>query len=149
MVLTHKELNQIGLKFLQGKYANYKYKSQIVRTELSSAAGEIPDVVGFYSGGCVIIESKTSKADFNRDKKKYHRQPSKGIGDYRFFLCKIDLISVDDLYDDWGLLYTDGVTTTIIKHPTYRGKDRSRYEDCLIMYSIMRRQEKMIGKHKD
>lgn len=62
-----------------------------------------------------------------------------GAGDYRFFLCEENLLSLDDLYDDWGLLYTDGTNVTVIKEPEYRGADRNRYQDCLIMYSIIRR----------
>lgn len=139
--MTHKELNDMGVKFLKGKCSNGRYKCQIIRTELKSAAGEIPDVVGFYCGGSVIIESKVSKADFNRDKKKHHRTTD-GIGDYRFFLCEDNLISPDELYDDWGLLYADSKDVKIIKHPTNRGMERSRYIECLVMYSIMRRLEK-------
>lgn len=137
--MTHKELNELGKKFLQGKCSNGRYKCQVIRAELKSSANEIPDVVGFYSGACVIIESKTSMADFNRDRNKTHRET--GMGDYRFFLCKDNLIKEEHLYDDWGLLHTDGKDVKIIKHATYRGKERSRFEDCLIMYSIIRRLE--------
>jgi hypothetical protein len=134
--MKHKDLNDLGEKFLKTGY-RFKYKCQVIVKELKSSSNEIPDVIGFYSGGSVIIESKTSKADFNRDKKKNHR--NLGAGDYRFFLCEENLLSLDDLYDDWGLLYTDGTNVTVIKEPEHRGADRNRYQDCLIMYSIIRR----------
>lgn len=67
--MKHKDLNDLGEKFLKTGY-RFKYKCQVIVKELKSSSNEIPDVIGFYSGGSVIIESKTSKADFNRDKKK-------------------------------------------------------------------------------
>jgi hypothetical protein len=88
----------------------------------------------------VIIESKTSRADFNRDRVKSHRLS--GAGDYRFFLCRENLIATEDLYDDWGLLYTDGKKTWIVQEPIHRGHQRDKRMDTLIMYSIIRRLNK-------
>ena len=136
--MRHGELNDIGMKFLKTNRTNFhRYKCQFIYKELKTSANEIPDVVGLYSGSMVIIESKTSKADFNRDKNKYHRLS--GAGDYRFFLCKENLLTAEDLYDDRGLLYTDGKKTWIVKEPQHRGRERDKQMDILIMYSIIRR----------
>jgi len=103
---------------------------------------ETPDVIGFYSGRSVLIESKTNRRDFLNDKKKPHRNGC-GIGDYRLFLCKEDLIHPDELYDDWGLLYTDGKKVWLVEDAEFR-PDRDKTHDTMVMYSIMRRQQKEI-----
>jgi hypothetical protein len=146
MKISHKQLNILGEKFLKGQKTSYKYKCQITRVELVSAAYETPDVIGFFSGGSVVIESKASRQDFFRDKTKNHRQ-FEGLGDMRFFLSEEKTINVTDLYDDWGLLHTDGDKVWVVKPPTYR-ENRNRKADCVIMYSIIRRLEKELKSKK-
>ena len=142
--ITHNDLNNLGEKFLRSS-VNSRYKCRITRIELVSAAKETPDVIGFYSGGSVVIESKSRRQDFLNDKKKRHRS-QEGIGDYRFFLSTKDIIhGKEDLYDGWGLLHTDGKKVWIVEHPTYRGYERNRYDDCVIMYSIIRRLERNLN----
>lgn len=137
--MLHRELNELGKKFLLTNRVNFhRYKCQYVYIEIKSAGNdEIPDVVGFYSCSSVIIESKTSRSDFLKDKQKSHRK-SDGIGDFRFFLSKENLILEQDLYDDWGLLYTDGKKVWVVKEPIKRVDRTYEAERCL-MYSIIRR----------
>jgi len=141
MIITHDYLNTLGEKFLKSA-KNWMYKCPITRVELRSASFETPDVLGLRSGASVLIESKTNRRDFLNDKKKIHRS-TEGIGDYRFFLSTEDIIKEEDLYDDWGLLHTDGKKVWVEKHPEHR-INRHKSSDCLIMYSIIRRQEEEI-----
>ncbi|MBI6727323.1 hypothetical protein YA0089_27285 [Pseudomonas viridiflava] len=68
---------------------------------------EKPDVVSFRSNCSAIIECKTTRGDFLADAKKPFRS-SGGVGTYRFYLCPVDLIKIDELPLGWGLLYFDG-----------------------------------------
>lgn len=73
-----------------------------------SSTGELPDVVGWMRGVSVLVEVKTSRADYLKDKKKPFRQkPETGIGQWRFYLCPAGIITPDDLPDGWGLLWVD------------------------------------------
>lgn len=71
--------------------------------------GEQPDALGFRSGVSILIEVKVSRADFLADAKKLFRSdPSKGMGDWRFYMCPEGIIKECDLPEGWGLLYVDG-----------------------------------------
>jgi hypothetical protein len=68
--------------------------------------GELPDAIGWRDGLSILVECKTSRADFLSDKgKKVRRIHGLGMGDWRFFLCPPDIIAVSDLPEGWGLLY--------------------------------------------
>ncbi len=76
---------------------------------LVASTSEQPDAIGWRDGISILVEVKTSRSDFLADKKKWFRKdPSKGMGDWRFFMCPTDLIKVEDLPEGWGLLYCDG-----------------------------------------
>lgn len=81
----------------------------VVLTELvtSSSTGETPDCIGFRGGGVsVLVECKTSRADFLSDAKKPFRlHPESGMGDFRFFMCLPGVLRQDDMPDGWGLLW--------------------------------------------
>lgn len=77
-------------------------------TELDAAIGEIPDSIGFRSGYSIMVECKTSRADFLQDRKKISRLYSRsGVGKFRFYLCPTDLIKPEELPDKWGLVYVN------------------------------------------
>jgi len=104
--LTHKQLVIEGEKWLKKKGA------KITMREIGAATRnhESPDVIGWFPyRRTVVIECKTSRPDFLSDKNKYcRRYPDKGMGDYRIYLCPIDVIKIEDLPDGWGLLYHNG-----------------------------------------
>lgn len=68
---------------------------------------ESPDAIGFrLMGVSVLIEVKISRSDFMSDKNKPHRRdPSLGMGTYRFYACPEGIIKPKDLPPGWGLLY--------------------------------------------
>lgn len=101
------------------------------------SAYEIPDAIGWNTGGSIVIECKTSRIDFLRDRKKYVRlrrpdgwvyqfkrltkkqkieqgfveEQIPNMGDRRYFLCPPEVASADDikkLYPDHGLFHLIG-----------------------------------------
>lgn len=74
-------------------------------SDLHTHAAERPDAIGWKNGLSIVIEVKTSRQDFLRDFRKKHRE--KGVGCFRFYLCREGLIMPDDLPKGWGLLWSD------------------------------------------
>lgn len=102
MDLTHEDLVEVGRRWLASK-------APIVITEMSNGTTETPDVIGWIGGFSTLIECKTSRSDYYADKQKpFRRNPSYGIGDYRYFLAPKGLICVEGLPSGWGLLETVG-----------------------------------------
>jgi len=77
-------------------------------SDLRTVNNETPDAIGFKSGMSILVEVKVSRGDFHSDKKKiFRRNPSLGMGMYRFFLCPKGLINKEDLPEKWGLLWVN------------------------------------------
>jgi hypothetical protein len=98
MALTHTELVERARKWLVGTQ-----RCAVVLTECG--CNEIADAIGWkYNGQSILVECKVSRADFLRDKKKFHRRhPSSGMGMLRYYMASPKLISVDELPENWGL----------------------------------------------
>ena len=79
-----------------------------VFTERGSAkVDEMPDAIGWTSEDCIVVECKTSLADFNQDKKKPFRWNGRGLGNLRFYLLEWDEMwkgGYPELPEGWGLL---------------------------------------------
>ena len=68
---------------------------------------ENPDAIGWrYSWGnasnegSVLVECKTSRADFKKDfSKSFRIEPEQGIGNWRYYMCPTDIIKVDEIPD--------------------------------------------------
>jgi hypothetical protein len=93
----------------------------LVITELATGipTGETPDAWGWHGsegGYSMVVECKTSKADFRADtRNKYFRRGHYGMGHERFYLAPWGLIAVEQLPNGWGLLEvtpTGGVEVT-------------------------------------
>jgi hypothetical protein len=99
--VTHAELVKIAERWLLGTR-----KCAFAFTELACiATSEIPDAIGFRGDGTILVECKTSRADFLSDKKKYfRRRPEEGVGVYRFFMAPEGIIKPEDLPKGWGLV---------------------------------------------
>ena len=144
--MTHKEDCDIAYKWLLNRCG-------FAFNELSAATswGEIPDAIGFKGWGeSTLVEVKTSRADFLRDKKKIFRiHPERGMGTFRFYLCPKDLIKIEDLPDNWGLIYVNEKGKARIKHNPYNTKggnhwrggftEKCRKSETQMMYSALRR----------
>lgn len=101
MKFTHAELVQIAEFWLQKRCGFTFY-------ELSTKQGEIPDCIGFTNTYSVLIECKASRTDFKQDAEKLVRQvPHLGVGTFRFFMCEKDLIKIEEIPHNWGLIYVN------------------------------------------
>lgn len=106
--MTHSDLCLIAVKWLKRSNSAGGPGCHVAVSECRSGwTGEIPDAIGFraagFDDGSVVIECKTSRADFLADKKKAHRE-SGGIGNWRYFMAPAGLIKLDELPAGWGLL---------------------------------------------
>lgn len=78
----------------------------VIRDPFRCYTQEQPDAIGWRDGISILVECKATRSDFLSDKNKSFRvNPRKGMGDWRFYLCPIDVIKVEDLPSGWGLLY--------------------------------------------
>jgi len=104
-IITHADLVKRA-----GKWLRNSIGCSTVFEELVSATTEIPDAIGWSSGRCILVECKTSVADFRADKKKWHRShgSDNAIGNWRFYLSPPGVIPVDEIPEGWGLYEVDG-----------------------------------------
>ena len=146
--MTHNELVDLSHKFvLKNMSCGFSVK------EMKTTCKEIVDVLGFGAWNhSILLEIKTSFADFKRDAKKSFRiNPAEGVGKYRFYVCPKNLIQVEDLPDNWGLIWEDNRKLEIIFNPYCRNpkgnifdggfKEYNKDAERAIMYSALRRQK--------
>lgn len=111
---THRELCETAERWLLGTA-----KCRVAIAEPNCiVTNEQPDAIGFRASGSILVEAKTSRADFLADAKKPFRISAKnGMGNERFYICESGIISAEDLPQGWGLLYlTAGGKVKRIKH---------------------------------
>lgn len=109
---THAELCSLAHAWLKRSASAGGPACQIAFREVKvQTRGEAADAIGFrlVSGEChsVLIECKTSRADFLADGKKPHRQAIAGMGTYRYYLAPEGLIKIGELPKRWGLIELD------------------------------------------
>lgn len=101
--MTHSELVLYSKKWVLKKTS-----CSIAFSEIKCLNAEIADVVGFASGEySVLIECKVSRGDFFKDRLKTFRSSNKGVGKFRFFSCPHGLIKLNEVPENWGLVYFD------------------------------------------
>ena len=109
--MTHAELVVIASKWLKKHPQNIVVPNcSLVVSEITSvtSSGEIPDVIGWCSWASVLIEVKSSRSDFLRDSKKPFRKfADMGMGEFKYYICPTDLLTVEEMPEHWGLLYCD------------------------------------------
>jgi len=107
--MTHKELTERASKWLKRHNQNTIVPNcNTIASEITSATstGEIPDVIGWCSWTSVLIEVKISRSDFLRDAKKTFRKfADMGMGEHRYYICPKYLLTIEDVPENWGLLY--------------------------------------------
>ncbi|WP_447593575.1 adenylosuccinate synthase [Aquipseudomonas campi] len=107
--MNHADLCAVAVRWLKRANSAGGPGCHIAVSECRSGwTGEVPDAIGFraagsYEDGSVVVECKTSRADFLADRKKAHRTTG-GCGNFRYFMCPEGLISPDELPAGWGLL---------------------------------------------
>lgn len=125
--MTHAELVERAERWLR----NTK-KCGVVLTERGAhGTHEIPDAIGWRLGfWSILVECKTSRSDFHRDRKKLSRRnPDMGPGQIRYYMAPEGLLQPEEIPDGWGLLEIRGRTVRERKTPTKIFKvERTRYE---------------------
>jgi len=101
----HKHLKWLGMHWLKKKTVD------LVANEVDFYnAYSIADVVGvnLKRQEIRVIECKSSRADFLRDKKLYGTQTSYFLhAHYSYIMCPVGIISKEEIPDGYGLLYVD------------------------------------------
>ena len=132
--MTHEELRKAAVRWL----TNSK-KCSVVLSEMVSAAGDIPDAIGWKYGFSYMVECKASRSDFHANKNKPHERVNSGVGCNRFFLCVPEIIKVEDLEgSDYGLLWLgESGVIRVKKEPTIRDTNH-RKEICMLTSALRR-----------
>lgn len=136
---SHSELVTRGARWLR-----LRYKCKAVFEEFPSPTGEIPDVIGWKSNGrSVMIECKTSKADFLADAHKPHRMNlGIAVGAERYYLAPPKMISPEALPADWGLLEIrgNGISIAVPARPRkdLRSEIAMKYELRMLISALGR-----------
>lgn len=122
--MTHKELVLLAYKWACSR-------SYFAFRELTTMAGEIPDVIAFGSA-VTVIEVKVSKSDFYADQKKHGRKTNfGGMGEYRIYCAPKGLLRLDMLPKGWGLLEADEKGKLRLVENVYDWKYREKYRNVV------------------
>jgi hypothetical protein len=134
--MTHKQLcTRVALWLKNSRHYT------VVATELSTAAGETPDVIGWHGmAESILVECKVSRVDFLSDKGKlFRRQEHYGMGDYRYYAAPAGLIKPDELPEGWGLLEVHDRQINTAKVAVHKSANKTN--ECKMLMSILRRVE--------
>lgn len=128
----HKKLKALSMKFLKEKCVDIsarevKYKNM---KSIADAVG-----INIKRREIRIIECKATKADYVRDKKlldidnSYYKHCN-----YFYLICPIDILQLDDVPKEYGLLWVDLNTNEIIvkRNPKkYTGRLKTMFDTSL------------------
>lgn len=145
--MTHYELVQRATRWL------HTMGCPMVFPEMVTYAGETPDCIGFRDSGAtsLLVECKASRSDFLADAKKPHRrEPERGMGLHRYFMCRPGLIRPDELPARWGLLYCHPTRVELVvgyqpkryvpeQLQAYSFHERNRNAEVGMLYSALNR----------
>lgn len=109
---------------------------------------EFPDAIGYRNSLykiTIVVEVKTSVADFKRDAHKSWRRSAVngygggGMGRHRYYLVPEGLVGVGDIPDDHGLLYAkpDGKIKVVREAPPRDQRDAD--SELSILSTMLRR----------
>lgn len=108
---THQELVELAGVWLGGGYR----RCGLVMLEPNCyAIHEFPDAIGWTPKGySILVECKTNRTDFNRDKHKPAKQEARlegkeTMGRERWYLTPPGLLSPTNMFDGYGLLEPHG-----------------------------------------
>jgi hypothetical protein len=136
---THSQLVDRGARWLKNTYG-----CRVVLTENAACSGEIPDVIGWKSSGrSVLIECKTSRADFIADASKSFRvNPDTALGAERYFMVPAGLVKPLEIPVDWGLVAVKGNGCSVVVPCRPRKdmrSDRARSNETRMLISALER----------
>lgn len=121
--ISHADLVRIAVDWLKRPESRGGPGCTIAFSEVKNGYlnGEIPDALGFRAGvwnECsVLVEAKTTRADFLADSQKPFRiEPDTGLGMYRYFIAPAGMIALDELPPKWGLIEVNTRGTPKVVH---------------------------------
>ena len=125
--MTHLELVKRAERWLKNTL-----HCRVVLCELVAYthSGEIPDTVGWVHNRCILVECKTSRADFFSDRKKLSRKPyANALGHWRFYFTVPGLVTEDEIPGGWGL-YEVGKTVRHAGGDKYSNAAPPPFQSC-------------------
>jgi len=98
-------MNHSDLVTAAGKLLRNKFHCRVVLSEHISLnrTCETPDSIGWVGGKSILIECKTTIADFRADQKKFSRRSGIALGNWRFYLAPEGVLNTNEVPDGWGL----------------------------------------------
>lgn len=100
---------------------------------------ERPDAIGWKYGSSILVECKTSRADFFADRKKLgRRMPELGMGQRRYYLVEPELVLPDEMPEGWGLLYALPKYVRVVKRARPFHRYAQHYEWKLLLTALGR-----------
>jgi len=141
-------------------------RCNVVLSEMDCGWIEVPDAIGFpcdHRNGSILIECKTSRADFRIDGRKKARRDGVGMGAYRFYLVPHGLVRAHEFEtliageeqlepatrskwgsSGWGLLYWKPETERItIERISQRFEPNLRAESLFLASALQRVQMRL------
>jgi hypothetical protein len=149
--VTHDDLVKSARRWLLKPWRNADNLGHagcsVVLTECTTATPETPDVIGWAWSGSILIECKTSRADFAADARKPFRQfPDMGMGEQRYYMASSGLLSIEDLPPMWGLIEAQDDGSTRVLRASERFAADTRNEVGMLL-SLIRRLRVEPGRH--
>ena len=115
----------------------------VVMAELATTYNmETPDAIGFYASGgaSILVECKTSRADFLADKNKvFRREEERAMGDRRYFMVPAKLVKPEEVPDSWGLLEMHDKQVRETKEAPFTAANKNA--EIIMLVSALRRLE--------
>lgn len=139
--MTHAELVHLAARWLASR-------CPVVITEMSSAAWEEPDAIGWRGAGSILVECKVSRADLRADRDKPYRRREMadgvrwpGLGDERYYLMPAGLVEVDDplLLPGWGVLFANPAGKVRVARKAEKRRQGDQWREILLLVSCIRR----------
>ncbi|MGH8465703.1 MAG: adenylosuccinate synthase [Pseudomonas sp.] len=118
----HARLCDLAVSWLRRPNSSRGHGCLFAVSEIATGHGvEVPDAIGWRldaQAQSIVVEVKVSRADFLADANKPHRKdPTSGMGTWRYYMCPEGLIQVEDLPPRWGLLWVKGRTVRPVHGP--------------------------------
>jgi hypothetical protein len=141
--LTHEDLRKRAIQWLTNTCHCGVVLSEILAYTLGD---EIPDAIGWKHTGSILVECKTSRADFHAQKNKTHVRSGLGVGMQRYYMVPHGLIQAKDLdavgpegikESDWGLLWVSQHQVAVVKSAIPR--DACKDDEIAMLVSALRR----------
>lgn len=142
--ISHRELTARAVRWLRNTRG-----CNVAWAEVANNTPEIPDAMGWtrrdHGAGAatisILVECKTSRADFFRDQQKLirHFAEDSGIGDERWYLTLPGVVrSAEEIPTGWGWAELRKDRVRIMQQPTRRTATIDWRKECEIVTLLWR-----------